>query len=154
VGLIGWPIEHSVSPAMHNAAFAALEFDWCYDALPIRPSDLKKRVPELIRAGYRGFNVTVPHKQEILRLPQIAEVENAVGVLKAANTLTVLSKGKLRAANTDWQGFAADLQAHSIQARGAHCLILGTGGSAAAIAYALRKLDAATIHLPAARRQS
>lgn len=145
VGLIGWPVEHSVSPDMHNAAFTALGLNWRYDALPIRPGELRKRMPELIQAGYRGFNITVPHKQDILRLPQIVEVENAVGVLKAANTLTVLPKGELRAANTDWQGFAADLQAHDVQIQGAHCLILGTGGSAAAVDYALRKLDAATI---------
>jgi shikimate dehydrogenase len=130
---------------MHNAAFTALGLDWRYDALPIRPGELKKRVPELVQAGYCGFNVTVPHKQEILRLPQIAEVENAVGVLKAANVLTVLPKGKLRAANTDWQGFAADLQAHDVRVNSTNCLVLGTGGSATAVAYALRKLGAATI---------
>lgn len=145
VGLIGWPVEHSVSPAIHNAAFAALGLDWRYEALPIHPGKLKKRVSELVQAGYRGFNVTVPHKQDVLRLPQIAEVESAVAELGAANTLSVLPGGRLRASNTDWQGFLADLQAHDVDVRGAHCLILGTGGSAAAVAYALRRLGAQSV---------
>ncbi len=144
VGLLGWPLEHSVSPAMHNAAFAALGLDWRYDALPAPPEKLNERVAEWLAEGYRGFNVTVPHKRAVLGLPQIAGVDEAVEAIGAANTLSV-DGGGLKAANTDWQGFADDLRAHGVEARGAACLLLGTGGSAQAVAYALRCLGAASI---------
>lgn len=145
VGLIGWPVEHSVSPAMHNAAFAALGLDWRYDRLPVRPGRLKRDLNRLLRAGYRGFNITVPHKQDAIRLPHVAEIEGAAADIGAANTLTVLPNGKLRASNTDWQGFAGDLRAHGVETSEAVCLILGTGGAASAVAYALRKLGASSI---------
>lgn len=145
VGLLGWPVEHSVSAAMHNAAFAVLGLGWRYDLLPVPPGELEARVTALIAAGYRGFNVTVPHKQAVLRLPQIAEIDEAVEAAGAANTLIVRPDGSLRAANTDWSGFAADLRAHGVPVEGRHALVLGTGGSARAVAYALRRLGAASV---------
>lgn len=145
VGLLGWPVEHSLSPAMHNAAFAALGLDWRYDLLPVPPDQLEGRIAELITDGYRGFNVTVPHKRAVLALPQIAERDTDVQASGAANTLIVLPDGGLRATNTDWRGFADDLAAHEIVVRNAPCLILGTGGAAQAVAYALRRAGAGAI---------
>lgn len=145
VGLLGWPLEHSVSPAMHNAAFAALGLGWRYDLLPVRPEALGERVAAWLAAGYRGFNVTVPHKRAVLGLPQIAAVDPAVEAIGAANTLCCLPDGMLRAANTDWQGFAGDLRAHGLDVKGAACLLLGTGGSALAVAHALRQMGAASV---------
>jgi len=147
VGLLGWPVEHSVSAAMHNAAFAALGLGWQYDLLPVRPGELEARVAELIAAGYRGFNVTVPHKQAVRSLPQIGEIDEAVEAIGAANTLIVRPDGTLRAANTDWSGLAADLRAHGVPVEGRHALILGTGGSAQAAAYALQRLGVASVTL-------
>jgi shikimate dehydrogenase len=145
VGLIGWPVEHSVSPAMHNAAFRALGMDWRYDPLPVLPSEVKRRIDALIEAGYCGFNVTVPHKGEVLKLPDIKEAEGAIAEIGAANTLAVLPEGGLRASNTDWQGFLADLAAHGINPQGLDCIILGTGGASRAVDYALRSADANSI---------
>lgn len=146
VGLLGWPVKHSLSPAMHNAAFRALGLDWRYDALPIQSDDhLVDRVTRLLREGYCGFNVTIPHKRAVMRLPQIAEVESSVEAIGAANTLILLPDGELRATNTDWQGFADDLLAHGASVAGVNCLVLGTGGSAQAVAYALRQMGAISV---------
>ncbi len=145
VGLLGWPLGHSVSPAMHNAAFEALGLDWRYEALAVPPEGLAERVSAWLADGYRGFNVTVPHKRAVLGLPEMAQVDPAVEAIGAANTLIRLPDGKLRAANTDWQGFADEVQAQGIAVRGVRCLVLGTGGSAQAVAYALRRLGATSI---------
>lgn len=146
VGLLGWPVEHSVSPAMHNAAFAALGLDaWQYDLLPVPPEALAERITALLAEGVVGFNVTVPHKAAVLDLPQVRAVDADVQAMRAANTLIRTSDGSLRAANTDWRGFRDDLLAEGIDPAGGACLILGTGGSAQAAAYALRRMGASTV---------
>jgi shikimate dehydrogenase len=145
VGLLGWPLRHSVSPAMHNAAFKALGLDWRYDALPVRPEALEERLPQLLDEGYRGFNVTVPHKHAVLSVGLPVTVDEAVATMGATNTLTVKDDGSLLATNTDWQGFMDDLREHNAAVEGKCCLILGTGGSAQAVAYALRKMRAGRI---------
>ena len=142
VGLTGWPLGHSVSPAMHNAAFETLGLDWRYDPLPCPPADLAACIEGWLADGLRGFNVTIPHKAAVLRLPQVSEVSPDCEAIGAANTFTRLPDGSLRATNTDWQGFLADLAAHGIEAAGARCLLLGTGGSAQAVAYGLRQAGA------------
>ena len=145
VGLIGWPVAHSVSPAMHNAAFGALGLDWQYDLLPAPPERFAVAVAAWVAAGYRGFNVTIPHKGAALRLPQVRAISPAAEAIGAANTLTVEPDGSLTADNTDWRGFADDLAAGGITVEGARCLVLGTGGSARAVIYALRAGGAAAI---------
>lgn len=135
VGLIGWPVEHSVSPAMHNAAFEALGLDWRYDLLPVRPGSLGEALPALVAQGYRGFNVTVPHKQEALALSSTrSEAAQAIG---AANTLVRGNDGALHADNTDAPGFWVDLLAHDAGTPPGKALIMGTGGSARAVTHAL-----------------
>jgi shikimate dehydrogenase len=138
VGLLGWPVGHSISPAMHNAAFEALGLDWRYDLLPVPPGNLEAAITRLVeQEGYRGFNVTIPHKRAILAHPLIRAISPAVEVIDAANTLVVEPDGTLRADNTDWLAFAADLQRKGIQVYEKVCLILGTGGSAGAVELAL-----------------
>ncbi len=144
-GLIGWPVAHSVSPAMHNAAFGALGLDWQYDLLPAPPERFAAAVAAWVAAGYRGFNMTIPHKGAALRLPQVRAIDPAAEAIGAANTLTVEPDGSLTADNTDWRGFADDLAAGGIAVEGARCLVLGTGGSARAVIYALRAGGAAAI---------
>lgn len=135
VGLIGWPVEHSVSPAMHNAAFEVLGLDWHYDLLPIRPGEVKRDLPRLVEQGYRGFNVTVPHKRAVMALAQ--RQSKGARRIGAANTLIVGLDGELHAANTDAPGFWADLAEHDASQPPADALILGTGGSARAVSCAL-----------------
>ncbi len=152
VGLLGWPVGHSVSPAMHNAAFAARGMSWDYTKLAVPPDQFESEVARLVgREGYRGFNVTIPHKQAAFRLPGVEAISPAAHTIGAVNTLSVRPGGtlsgpqRLHADNTDWQGFARDLAAHEISPAGAICLILGSGGSARAIGYALRQGGAASI---------
>ncbi len=110
-GIIGWPVEHSLSPAMHNAAFAALGLNWVYTAFPVHP----ERVPEAIRglaaAGVAGLNVTIPHKAAVVAC--CSSVSPAVEAIGAANTLVPDGEGGFRADNTDAEGFlrALDEQA-------------------------------------------
>lgn len=145
VGLLGWPVGHSISPAMHNAAFEALGLRWRYEPLPTSPDELMQRLGDLVEQGYRGFNVTVPHKRTVLDSPHITQIDPVAAEIGAVNTLAALPGGGLRASNTDWRGFADDLAAHEIQVRGAVCIVLGTGGSSKAVTYALRHGAAAEI---------
>jgi shikimate dehydrogenase len=145
VGLLGWPVAHSVSPAMHNAAFDALGLCWRYDLLPAPPDELIALIDERLAEGYRGFNVTLPHKRAVLGAPQIAEIDRDVQDIGAANTLTVLPGGGLRASNTDWRALADDLAAQGVAVGGARCLVLGTGGSSEAAVYALQRQGAKEI---------
>lgn len=145
IGLLGWPVEHSVSPAMHNAAFRAAKLNWQYEALAVPPERLADEVARYMSEGYRGFNVTIPHKRTALSLPQIAEVSPAATAIGAANTLAVRPDGTLSADNTDWEGFSQDLRMYRIQPDQLNCLILGTGGSADAVVYALEQMHARSI---------
>jgi shikimate dehydrogenase len=155
VGVLGWPVEHSVSPAMHNAAFQALGLDWQYDLLPVPPSQLEAEIGRLVsHEGYRGFNVTVPHKQAAFRLRQVKDITPAAREIGAANTLIVRPDGMLRADNTDWSGICRDFAEHNVEIQQAACLVLGTGGSARAVVYALHQLGAATLQLVSRRPDS
>lgn len=146
VGVLGWPVGHSVSPVMHNAAFAARGMAWQYTALAVPPDRFDAEVARLVeREGYRGFNVTIPHKQAAFRLPGVEAISPAAHAIGAVNTITVRPDGALHADNTDWQGFARDLSDHTIDPAGAVCLVLGSGGSARAVSYALRHGGAASI---------
>ncbi len=89
--------------------------------------------------------MTIPHKRAVLTHPLVREQSEAVRAIGAANTLIVQPDGSLRAENTDWRGFADDLAAHGVTIQGATCLILGTGGSAQAVSFALQQGGAATI---------
>lgn len=142
IGLIGWPVAHSLSPAMHNTAAAALGLDWVYVPLPVRPEAVATAVPALPALGFRGVNVTIPHKQAVI--PFLDEVEPAAWAIGAVNTIVVeaVDKGpgtRLVGYNTDGAGFLADLQTMGVAVKGRDCLVLGAGGSARAVVYALLK---------------
>jgi shikimate dehydrogenase len=138
VGLIGWPVSHSVSPPMHNAAFAALGLDWCYVPLPV-PTEPAERVGEAVRGlralGLRGANVTVPHKQAVM--PYLDWLTPAAQAIGAVNTIRVEADGALSGDNTDAPGFVADLREHGVDPIGKNVIVLGAGGSARAIVYGL-----------------
>ncbi|MCA9981900.1 MAG: shikimate dehydrogenase [Anaerolineales bacterium] len=136
VGLMGWPVSHSKSPAMHNTAAFELGIDLVYVPLPVPPTHVPTAVAGLAALGLRGANVTVPHKQAVL--PCLDEVDTAVEHIGAVNTIVVdPHTQRLRGYNTDWSGFLADLAAHHVAVAGRGCFVLGAGGSARAIAYAL-----------------
>ncbi|MGC8874374.1 MAG: shikimate dehydrogenase [Chloroflexia bacterium] len=151
VGLIGWPIRHSLSPAMHNAAFSALGMDWCYIPLPVHPSRLPEAVRGLVALGFRGANVTVPHKETVL--PLVTRLSEDAWALGAVNTLVVLGDdpagpSTIVGENTDHRGFLAALErAGWTPGSCRHGVVVGAGGAARAVVYALRRACAARITL-------
>ncbi len=139
VGLIGWPVEHSRSPAMHNAAFAALSLDWHYILLPT-PLDQLAAVVARIRSGeLQGANVTIPHKQAVM--PFLDEIDPAAQAAGAVNTI-VKQAGRLIGFNTDTLGFKRALLETGVAVHDQPCAVLGAGGSARAVVYVLRGLGA------------
>jgi shikimate dehydrogenase len=135
VCVLGYPVGHSRSPAMHNAAFEALGLDWHYEAVEVEPAHFEKVVRELQRSGFAGANVTVPHKLSALAIAdEPTQTARAVG---AANTL-MLEPDRIRADNTDVAGFLAALRRQSPDApAGMRALVLGAGGAARAVVFAL-----------------
>jgi shikimate dehydrogenase len=133
-GLIGWPVEHSISPAMHNAAFETLALPWRYGLLPTRPDAVESVLAGLQAHGYRGANVTVPHKQAVMAyLDKIDPAAEAVG---AVNTIVVRRDG-LAGYNTDGYGFVASLRERGFEVEGRRALVLGSGGAARSVVCAL-----------------
>jgi shikimate dehydrogenase len=141
LGVAGWPVAHSRSPALHNAALAAAGLaGWRYLKLPLPPARFEETVRALPAAGFRGLNVTIPHKEAALALADEAtETATAVG---AANTLTFLPSGAIHADNTDVPGL---LEALPVDPAGMTALVLGAGGAARAVVYALRRAGAADV---------
>jgi shikimate dehydrogenase len=146
VGLLGWPVSHSVSPAMHNAAFAARGLDWRYLPLPVNPqlpAAVGRAVGGLAALGMVGANVTVPHKQAVM--PYVQRLLPAAQAIGAVNTLIVEADGSVTGDNTDAAGLIADLAEHGVGVAGCRVLVLGAGGSARAAVYGLAAAGAARI---------
>ena len=134
LGLIGMPISHSFSPAMHNAASAALDIDFVYVPLPVLPGEVGTALKGLAALSWAGVNVTIPHKLDVMaHLDHVADSAEAIG---AVNTIEFRADG-LYGYNTDWTGFLADLDAHNISLENRDCILLGAGGSARGVVYAL-----------------
>ncbi|MCY3992382.1 MAG: shikimate dehydrogenase [Caldilineaceae bacterium] len=135
VGLFGWPVTHSISPQMHNAAFVARQMNWRYLAFAVPPDRVPAAVAALPALGLRGVNVTVPHKQAVM--PHLQHWTPAAEAIGAVNTIVVEKDGQLTGDNTDGAGFIADLQAHSVEPEGKRALVIGAGGSSRAVVYGL-----------------
>ena len=132
VGVIGFPVEHSLSPIMHNAAFAALQMsDWRYDAMSIPPDILRLGLREPKSHGYIGINVTVPHKEAIMEYVRPDDKARAIG---AVNTVDFRNN---IGTNTDADGLINDLYANDVSITGERVLVLGAGGAARAAVYGL-----------------
>jgi shikimate dehydrogenase len=133
LGVIGHPIGHTLSPRMHNAAFAASGLDYVYVPMDVGPEELPEAVAGLGALGFRGFNVTMPHKETIL--PLLDEVDGAARVSGAVNTVTI-EDHVLRGTNTDISGFVEACGEAGVNFEGATVLLVGAGGAAAAFAVA------------------
>jgi shikimate dehydrogenase len=145
--VIGWPVEHSRSPAIHRYWLEHYGIDGAYEKEAVRPEDLRGFVQQLWTHGYIGANVTLPHKEAALAAARSAD-EAAVSI-GAANTLWLDPDGALHASNTDAYGFMTNLDAEAPQwneATGA-VLVLGAGGAARAILYGLLKAGVTRILL-------
>jgi shikimate dehydrogenase len=139
--VIGWPVAHSRSPAMFQAAFAACGMEgWSYQRLPLPPELFEETVRALPASGFLGANVTIPHKQAALALADRAT--GAARAIGAANTLTFGADGTIEAENTDAPGLIAAL---SRPVEGISALVLGAGGSARAVVWGLLDAGAASV---------
>lgn len=133
-GIVGDPVAHSLSPVMHNAAFEHESLDHVYVAWRV-PRGTAASCAEAMRAlGIRGLNVTVPHKVDIIA--HLDEVDAQAARIGAVNTV-VNSAGRLHGYNTDAQGFLHGLWSRGIDTRGLNVMVLGAGGAARAVVFAL-----------------
>ena len=151
VGLLGNPVRHSLSPAMHNAALQALQLNWSYLALPCASKNLKEVLQGLRAVNCRGLNVTIPHKQDVAELCQ--ELSPLAKRLGAVNTLIPLDSGGWHGTNTDVEGFLTPLGEQSSW-QNCHGVIIGCGGSARAIAAGLQSLRLASITVIGRRQEA
>jgi shikimate dehydrogenase len=139
LGVAGWPVAHSRSPAMFAPALAELGLDWRYLRLPLPPERFDETARALAASGYRGINVTIPHKRAAHDLAD--ELTPAAAAIGAVNTLAY-ADGRIAGDNTDAGGF---LEALGADPAGWRCLVLGAGGSARAVAWALREAGAGEV---------
>jgi len=134
VGILGNPVDHSLSPRMHNAAYAALGLDYVYVPFRATPDTIRSTVRAMRTLGIVGFNVTVPYKQDVLKL--VDRLTPAAKAIGAVNTI-YRDGNDIVGENTDAPGFVAALESHRAKTRGARVLVIGAGGSARAILHAL-----------------
>ena len=145
--MMGWPVGHSLSPAMHNAAFEALGLNWRYVPLPVPPGQVAAALRGLVALGFRGANVTVPHKAAVLaELDAVAPNARAVG---AVNTVLVERGGDAEARlwghNTDAAGFTGALRDSGFDPEGRSVVVVGAGGGARGVVHGLMEAGAARI---------
>jgi len=134
IGLIGWPIAHSLSPAMQNAAFAELGLDWTYVLLPTQPDDFELLLKNLSTQNIVGANITMPHKQMVM--PHLDQISDDARIIGAVNTIH-LQNGKIFGHNTDCVGFLNALKEAGHEPRGMRVAMLGAGGAARAATFSL-----------------
>lgn len=147
VGLIGWPVEHSLSPAMHNAAFDAVSLNWRYVPLPVPPEQIEAAVRGLAALGFCGANVTVPHKQAVVPLVDCLSPDAAAS--GAVNTLvlerTNRGEATIRGDNTDQEGFVRALRRAGFDPAGKRGVVVGAGGGGRAVVFGLLVMGAADV---------
>jgi shikimate dehydrogenase len=143
--VIGWPVEHSRSPAIHSYWLKQYGIDGAYEKEAVPPGEAEAFLRSLAERGHVGANVTLPHKLAALQAADIAD--EAAYAIGAANTVWLDSLGQLNATNTDAAGFMANLneQAPQWNASGRPALVIGAGGAARAILYALLQAGASKI---------
>ncbi len=133
-GVIGYPLTHSLSPQIHNHTFQILKIDAVYEKIEISPESFNESFNELKSGGYSGFNITIPYKLKIMSL--LDEIDSDARTIGAVNTI-VRKENKWVGYNTDVSGFLTPLlEFENILL---NCLVLGTGGAARAVIFALAR---------------
>lgn len=148
LGVIGDPIEHSLSPELFDYLFKALQVEGRYDPYRVTPEGLEDFVRTSRLGGLLGFNVTIPHKESII--PFLDDVAEDARRLGAVNTVVNADDKGMVGHNTDLDGFLRPLRERNVSLAGQHAVVLGAGGAARAVAHGLGKLDAA--HVTVANR--
>jgi len=137
VGLLGQPVNHSLSPVMHNAAYEEMGLDWCYVAIPCDRENIEKVTTALRLIECKGLNVTIPHKQEVIKAcNKLTETANKI---QAVNTLVPEKNNQWIGANTDVEGFLMPLKNHNLINKSV--IVIGCGGSARAVVMGLNSLN-------------
>ena len=140
VGLIGWPLQHSLSPQMHNAAFCALGLNWRYVPLAVPPGAIGEAIAGLVALGFRGCNVTIPHKEAACA--HVSHLTPDVRAIGAVNTLVIHRReyggGRVEGHNTDKAGFLGVLEREGMwPLTSLHAVVVGAGGAARAVVAGL-----------------
>ena len=147
-GVIGWPISHSLSPRLHGYWLDQLGINGSYEAIAVEPEKLESFTHSLADQGYRGVNVTVPHKEAVMEYcDDLSDLARRIG---AVNTLLVGEDGRVTGSNTDHYGFKQNLMASGKIHEGPKdrpAVIIGAGGAARAVCTALEELGFSKIHL-------
>src|SRR3989304_4165105 len=133
-GVIGDPIEHTLSPTIHNAAFNHLNLDFVFLAFRVKAADLENAIQGMRGLGIHGLNVTMPHKSTVISF--LDEVDPTVKFLGSANTI-LNNEGRLSGFNTDGVGALKALRENGVELSEKKVLLLGAGGAAKAIAFSL-----------------
>ncbi|MGL6345016.1 MAG: shikimate dehydrogenase, partial [Waterburya sp.] len=144
LGIIGDPVEHSLSPVMHNAAIANLGLDYVYVPFPVKEVDLEKAIAGFSAIELVGFNITIPHKQTII--PLLTEISADAANIGAVNTVWRTASG-WQGTNTDAEGFVAPLRSFSRNWSQITPVVLGIGGAARAVIAGLVNLGCSEIHV-------
>lgn len=150
--VIGSPVQHSLSPVLHNAAFAQLGVDWVYVAFPVHTGEAQHALDAMRTFGLGGLSVTMPHKEAIAAA--VDSLDPAAAALRSVNTVVPQADGTLRGHSTDGDGFVASLAAARIDVAGRHVALLGAGGAARAIADALARHGVAQVSVVNRTRSS
>ena len=141
--VIGSPVRHSLSPALHNAAFAASGADWVYTAFEVAPGRAGDALAAMRTLGLGGLSVTMPHKDDVA--DAVDELDPAAAALHSVNTVVRLADGRLRGHSTDGAGFVASLAEAGADPMGRRVVVLGAGGAARAVVDALGRAGAAEV---------
>lgn len=141
--VIGHPVEHSLSPALHNAAFRAAGLDWRFVAFDVAPGEAKDAIAAMRTLGIGGYAVTMPHKADVAAA--VDEVDDAAAALKSVNTVVLRDDGTTFGASTDGEGFVASLRSEGVELAGRRVVVLGAGGAARSIVDALGRAGVADV---------
>ncbi|MEG6584052.1 shikimate dehydrogenase [Dendrosporobacter sp. 1207_IL3150] len=144
LGILGWPVEHSFSPQMQNAAFKSAGLDYTYVPLAVHPEQLSKAVNGLKALSFVGANVTIPHKVTIMSY--LDELDQSAKMVGAVNTI-VIRDNKAYGHNTDACGFIQSLLKRGVTLSGKHAVILGAGGAARAVIWGLIEQGIASVSI-------
>lgn len=133
--VLGWPIEHSRSPLLHNFWLQRYQIDGAYIPLAVKVEDFKNVIQGMKAAGFKGCNVTIPHKEAAYQCCDI--VDETAKKMGSVNTLWFTEDGKIHGTSTDGDGFVANLKDADVTLTDKKILILGAGGAARSVAYSL-----------------
>lgn len=142
-GVIGWPVRHSLSPAIHNAAYAETGLDWIYLAMPVEPGGATAALAGMRTLGIEGFSVTMPHKADVAgAVDELTPSAEALGAVNCVHN----SGGRLVGHNTDGQGWLDGLATDTgVNPAGMRCVVVGAGGAARAVIDALGRAGAVDV---------